>query len=97
MPDVTVTIYKHKDTPCVQCDATIKKLDRLGIDHTLVAYVRGDENHAYVTQQLGLSAAPGVVVKVDGTLHDSWGGNRPDRISSIRTLLEVSKRKDEAA
>jgi thioredoxin-like negative regulator of GroEL len=97
MSAVIVSVYKNKDKACVQCDATLKKLGQLKIDHRLVAYTEGDEDHLYVTQELGLSAAPGVVVTVDGRVHDSWGGNRPDRITDIQVLLRDPDQEDEAA
>lgn len=97
MPAVIVSVYKNKDKACVQCDATLKKLRQLEIDHRLVAYTEGDEDHHYVTQELGLIGAPGVVVEVDGKVHESWGGNRPDRLTGIQALLRDPDQEDEAA
>ena len=77
MAETTVTVYT---TPgCVQCTPTKRMLDARGI-----AYVQHDvtTNPAaleYITEELGYSAAP--VVVVDD--HNHWSGFRPDLIGNL--------------
>ncbi|MCT1640943.1 glutaredoxin-like protein NrdH [Dietzia cinnamea] len=72
---MTITVYtKHR---CVQCDATIKALDKAGLDYELVDLTIDDDARDYV-MALGHLQAPVVVTDTD-----HWAGFRPDRIRSI--------------
>lgn len=68
-----VTVYK-KDS-CVQCDATIKYLNKYNIPHETRSV---DE---LTPEQIGTHQQAPVVIPHDG---DSWSGYRPDL---IRTLV----------
>lgn len=72
---MTITVYtKHR---CVQCDATIKALDKAGLDYELVDLTIDDDARDYV-MALGHLQVPVVVTDTD-----HWAGFRPDRIRSI--------------
>lgn len=72
---MTITVYtKHR---CVQCEATIKALDKAGLDYELVDLTIDDDARDYV-MALGHLQAPVVVTDTD-----HWAGFRPDRIRSI--------------
>lgn len=70
-----MTITVHTKKPCVQCDATIRKLDKLGI-----RYVTEDltEDSAAKFKRFGHMSAPIVI-----TPTQSWSGFRPDLIATL--------------
>jgi glutaredoxin-like protein NrdH len=69
------TVYSKPN--CVQCTATYRALDGQGIEYQVVDLTGSDAALEYVTQELGYSQAPVVVVDE----HDHWSGFRPDKIS----------------
>ncbi|WP_419708029.1 glutaredoxin-like protein NrdH [Promicromonospora sp. NFX87] len=70
-----VTVYTK--SPCVQCDATKKLLDRIGVDYTPVDLDANPEALAQL-KNLGYLGAPVVV-----TDHDSWAGFQPDKVRQL--------------
>lgn len=62
---------------CVQCDATIKQLEKKGIDYTTID-ISVDEVARQEVLEMGYTSAP---VVITGT--DTWSGFRPDRINLI--------------
>ncbi len=71
----TITVYTKP--ACVQCDATYKALDKLGITYTTVDITTNDQARDHVLA-LGYLQAPVVV-----TDDEHWSGFRPDRIKSL--------------
>jgi len=71
----TITVYSKPQ--CVQCNATYKALDKLGLDY-LVIDITEDESAGHYVRALGYLQAPVVVA---GT--DHWSGFRPDRIKNL--------------
>lgn len=76
---MSVTVYAKP--ACVQCNATKKRLTKLGIDFETVDITKDDEARARI-MNLGYIAAP--VVEV-GDEH--WSGYRPDKIDSIKNMI----------
>lgn len=77
----TATVYS---TPgCVQCTATYRALDRDGIPYVVVdlADEANAETRRWITDELGHSQAPVVVVDQDPANH--WSGYRPDRLAQL--------------
>ena len=72
---MAITVYTKP--ACVQCNATYKALDKLGLDYDVVDISQDDEARDYV-MALGYLQAP---VVVDGDEH--WSGFRPDRIKAL--------------
>ena len=72
---MNITVYTKP--ACVQCNATYKALDKLGLDYDIVDITEVAEARDYV-MALGYLQAPVVVA---GTEH--WSGFRPDRIRAI--------------
>lgn len=72
---MTVTVYAKP--ACVQCDFTIRQLERLGVDYEK-RDVTADTEALEQCHQLGYSSAPVVVA---GDQH--WSGFRPDRLASL--------------
>ena len=72
---MTITVYTKP--ACVQCNATYKALDKLGLDYDIVDITEVAEARDYV-MALGYLQAPVVVA---GTEH--WSGFRPYRIRAI--------------
>ncbi len=67
-----VTVYSKPK--CVQCDATKKKLDQLGIPHETIDVSEDPDALDYI-KSLGYLQAP-VIVAGD----DHWSGYSPDRL-----------------
>lgn len=72
---MAITVYTKP--ACVQCNATYKALDKLGLSYDVVDISENPEARDYV-MALGYLQAP--VVVVDG---EHWSGFRPDRIKSL--------------
>lgn len=79
---VVVTVYST-GPQCVQCTATIRRLDAAGIAYRLVDL--SDEGRAadrqYVTEELGYTRAPVVVVEDEPQNH--WSGFDPVQIDRL--------------
>ncbi|MCP9274400.1 glutaredoxin-like protein NrdH [Mycolicibacterium arenosum] len=78
----SVTVYTKP--ACVQCNATYKALDKLGVAYNIVDISLDDEARDYV-MALGYLQAPVVVV---GNEH--WSGFRPDRIKALGASVAVT-------
>ena len=63
---------------CVQCNATVKALDKAGISYQKIDVNENPEARDYVLS-LGHLALP--VVHVSPTVH--WAGFRPDRVADL--------------
>lgn len=72
---MAITVYSKP--ACVQCTATKKALDKVGLEYDLVDISLDDEARDYV-MALGYLQAP--VVEVNG---EHWSGFRPERIRSL--------------
>lgn len=81
---LTVTIYTT-GPGCGQCMLTKRVLEGKGIDFNEVDIREHAGARDYVTEDLGYSQAPVVVVE-DGTGQDHWSGFRPDQIDRVVAL-----------
>ena len=72
---MSITVYTKP--ACVQCNATYKALDKVGVDYEIIDISENDEARDFV-MALGYLQAP--VVVADGA---HWSGFRPDRIKSL--------------
>jgi len=72
---MTITVYSKP--ACVQCTATYRALDRLGVDYDIVDISKDAEALDRV-RSLGYMQAPVVIA---GEQH--WAGFRPDMISAL--------------
>ncbi|WP_431971864.1 glutaredoxin-like protein NrdH [Nocardia sp. bgisy134] len=72
---MTITVYTKP--ACVQCNATYKALDKVGVDYEVIDISESDEARDYV-MALGYLQAPVVVAG-----EDHWSGFRPDRIKAL--------------
>lgn len=63
---------------CIQCVATKKNMERLGVTFTEVDLTKDTEAHQFVTS-LGYSSAPVVYLNEE----EHWSGFRPDKILTI--------------
>lgn len=72
---MTITVYSKP--ACVQCNATYRALDKLGVEYTVVD-VTADEQALETVKSLGYIQAP--VVVTDG---GHWSGFRPDKITEL--------------
>lgn len=72
---MTITVYTKP--ACVQCNATYKALDKVGVDYDIIDISENDEARDFV-MALGYLQAP-IVVAGD----DHWSGFRPDRIKAL--------------
>ncbi|MGO6819576.1 glutaredoxin-like protein NrdH [Rhizobium leguminosarum] len=70
-----ITVYSKP--ACVQCTATYRALDRLGVDYDIVD-ISQDAEALDRVRSLGYMQAPVVIA---GEQH--WAGFRPDMISAL--------------
>lgn len=84
-----MTITLLSKTPCVQCDATKRKLDADGLDYNKDD-IYAEENMAIVAE-LGYMAAPVVLVRdSDGTIVNHWSGFNPTKIAELASELKAA-------
>ena len=74
-PTSTIVVYTKPE--CVQCNATYKALDKLGLSYSVVDVSLDEQARKYVLA-LGYLQAP-VVVAGD----EHWSGFRPERIKAL--------------
>ncbi|EJC75897.1 glutaredoxin-like protein NrdH [Rhizobium hidalgonense] len=72
---MSVTVYSKP--ACVQCTATYRALDRLGVDYDIID-ISEDAEALDRVRSLGYMQAPVVIA---GERH--WAGFRPDMISAL--------------
>lgn len=69
------TVYTKPN--CVQCDATKRMMDKLGVEYTTIDIAANPEELDKLIQ-MGYRSAPVVI-----TDDDSWAGFQPDKISDL--------------
>ena len=87
---VSVTLYTTGPA-CVQCRLTRRRLDEAGIRYSEID-LSMEVNAAardYVTEDLGYSQAP--IVVVDDEPEHHWSGFRPDRIDHLAFLNQLTR------
>ena len=72
-----VTVYSKP--ACIQCTMTYRALDKASVMYTVVDVTENEAALEYVSEDLGYSAAPIVVVDE----HNHWAGFRPDLIAAL--------------
>lgn len=70
-----VTVYSKEH--CPQCNATKRKLDKLGVDYDDVDLTDDDDLRNEMISK-GFKATPIVI-----TDDDSWSGYRPDKLKEL--------------
>lgn len=78
---LTVTVYSTGPS-CMRCTMTKKALGKRGVRFVEVDLRDQPQARDYVTDELGYTEAPVVVVE-DGTGQDHWSGFRPDQIERV--------------
>lgn len=73
--DLTAPVTVFTKKPCPQCDATIRELDKKGVDYVLSPIT---EENTELFRASNLLSAPVVV-----TPHGAWGGFSPDKINEL--------------
>ena len=79
---MTITVYSKP--ACVQCNATYRALDKMGLEYAVVDISQDADARDYV-MSLGYLQAP--VVIVDG---EHWSGFRPDQIKALAERLATA-------
>jgi glutaredoxin-like protein NrdH len=80
---LNTTVYSKPS--CVQCTATYRALKKDDIAHTSVDISEDAEAYAFVTEILGHSAAPVVVVRDGDEIVKHWSGFNRDMVTAITT------------
>lgn len=84
----STTIYSQP--ACVQCNATYRWADGLGLDYEVIDLTRDAESLDAV-KELGYLQAPVVIVRdSDGNTVEHWSGFRPDRLDSLAATALVA-------
>ena len=73
-----ITVYTKPS--CVQCDATKRHLDKLGLDYSTVDITQDQEAFDKIVG-MGFQAAP-VVITDDA----SWSGYQPDKLNGLAEI-----------
>ncbi len=76
-----MSIIVYSKPRCVQCDATYRALNKLGVDYSIVD-VTQDQESLELILSLGYQQAPVVMA---GDVH--WSGYRPDQIKAVAEQL----------
>ncbi|MBN9104833.1 MAG: glutaredoxin-like protein NrdH [Propionibacteriaceae bacterium] len=79
---MAITVYSKPS--CVQCTATYRALDRLGLDYEVVDLA---ENQEALEKLLALGYLQAQVVWADG---EYWTGFRPDRIKALANVAATT-------
>lgn len=74
-----ITVYTKPK--CVQCTATMRALDKTGLDYQVIDLTIAPEALDYVRHDLGHLQVP--VVDTDTAGH--WSGYRPDRCKALNS------------
>jgi len=80
---LSVTVYSKPK--CVQCDMTYRLLQRLDVPYTVVDITEHPAAIEFITEDLGYSQAP--VVIVDQEPENHWSGFRPDRLKLVAAAV----------
>lgn len=88
---MNINVYTQPN--CPQCDFTMRRFDRLGIEYAVTDVSEDPEAHKYVTEDLGYRQTPVVTVEGEGPKGRtvvSWSGLRPDLINKVQkgTVLQ---------
>lgn len=73
-----ITVYSKPR--CVQCDATYRAFDKLGVTYTVIDVTQDQDSLEFILS-LGYQQAPVVVA---GETH--WSGYRPDQVKALAEL-----------
>lgn len=85
MPEITI----YGPEFCPNCTRATNLFDRQSppVPYTKVDIEPGDVNHRFITEKLGYSQAPVIVVAFDGAHRDvHWGGHRMDMLMALTRL-----------
>ncbi|TBT82793.1 glutaredoxin-like protein NrdH [Propioniciclava sinopodophylli] len=82
MSTSTITVYSKP--ACVQCTATYRAMDKLGLHYEVIDLAE-DEAALLDVMAMGYQQVP---VVVDGD--DHWAGFRPDRIKAAAQRVHVA-------
>jgi glutaredoxin-like protein NrdH len=77
-----ITVYTKP--ACVQCDATVRALDKVGLEYTKIDITVDSDARDYV---MGLGYLQAPVVVADGV---HWAGFRPDKIVAVSKSQTLS-------
>ncbi|MDP9886025.1 glutaredoxin-like protein NrdH [Sinomonas atrocyanea] len=83
MENTAPAITLYSKPACVQCTMTKKALDKAGLAYQEVDLTQNPAALEYVTEELGYSMAP--VVVVDD--HSHWAGFQPQKISDAAAAV----------
>lgn len=79
-----MTIELYSKPMCVQCNQSKKTLDKLGLNYVVADVTEDEKAYEFVTQELGYSAAPVLVIKNDsGDVVSSWSGFQPEKLEAL--------------
>ncbi len=78
----SLTVYTTPD--CMQCTMTCRRLEKAGLTYRTIDVSTDPAARSYVTEELGYTRAPVVIVDQDEANH--WSGFRPDLIAALSRL-----------
>ena len=84
---VSVTVYSTGPS-CMRCTMTCRCLESVGIPFHVIDVTREPIARQFVTEELGYTEAPVVIVDEEPQKH--WSGFRPDLIERLAYRLAAS-------
>lgn len=85
-----ITVYGPAD--CPMCEQATALLTRHSITHTKIDITPGDEHHRFVTEELGYTRAPVIVIDYADHPRMTWGGHRLDLLMATVRLKIIQNR-----
>ncbi|MFV0451336.1 MAG: glutaredoxin-like protein NrdH [Propioniciclava sp.] len=82
--DVDASIRVYSKPACVQCTATYRAMDKLGLDYEVIDLAE-DEDALIEVLAMGYQQVPVVVTDAD-----HWSGFRPDLIKAAGERINVA-------
>lgn len=87
--DSTPTITVHTLPTCVQCDATKRLLNKLGLPYELIALDENPDIYEEMKARGHMRAPVVTLTNTDGQIIDDFAGFRPDRIKPLAKLEQA--------
>lgn len=75
-------VILYSQPGCTHCTITLRKLNKLGVPHTVIDISTNDEAAAHLKAE-GWSTTPIIEVHRGGEIVAAWNGVRPDALNAL--------------
>lgn len=77
------SVILYSKSRCVQCDATVKHLDRNETEYLKKDATTEESMTEIIALGANYTQAPVIVVMEDGVIVDHWSGYNPDKVNTL--------------